>query len=202
MSDKRKFILSDADGVLLDWRHGFLKWLPEEISSTACPEEMKNYYFNNAFDWSREHIDNLAEEFNMSPAIERLQPYRDSVKFVRMLGEAGFTFHVCSAMGGNELSRKLRIRNLKAVFGDYFGIVDTLPEGSSKAAWLDQFTGSDYFWIEDHVGHAQDGYDLGLKSILVGDVTNSHHNDLPFPRVSENKPWEEIYSIIINDYNS
>lgn len=202
MSDKRKLILTDADGVLLDWRQGFLDWLPEHISSTADPEEMKQYNFNNAFDYSREHIDSLAVEFNESADIGRLEPWHDAVKYVRLLGEAGFRFNVCSAMGGNDISRMLRSYNLQTVFGDYFVDVTTLPVGASKAAWLAQFEGTGYFWLEDHVGHAKDGHELGLNAILVGDVSNSTYTDLEFPRVSEETPWKEIYYMVINDYNS
>ena len=202
MSDKRKFILTDADGVLLDWRQGFLDWLPPEVAASACPEGMKQYNFNDAFDYSKDHIDNLAVKFNESADIGRLDPWRDAVKYVKLLGEAGFTFHVCSAMGGGDISRMLRAYNLHTLFGDHFGMVDTLPVGASKEAWLLQFAGTGYYWLEDHVGHAQDGHDLGLKSVLFSDVSNAHHTNLAFPRVSETTPWQDLYYRILNDYNS
>jgi hypothetical protein len=197
---KRKIILSDCDGVLLDWRTGFLDWLPDHISDTLQMDALEHENFNNAFDYDQRHIDELAHEFNRSEAISRLAPWHDSVEYVKKLGELGFRFHICTAMGTNELCQQYREYNLYSLYGDLFDIVQLMPVGSSKASWLDQYRDSGYFWLEDHVGHAQDGAALGLKSVVVTDSSNSQYTDIDLPRTSEQKPWRDIYEMVLSEY--
>jgi FMN phosphatase YigB (HAD superfamily) len=201
MSDKPKIILTDADGVLLDWRQGFLDWLPDHVSSTADPEVMKQYNFNNAFECNKEHIDMLAVQFNESDAISRLAPWHDSVEYVKLLGEQGFRFRVITSMGDSEANLRLRIINLEQLYGDLFDSVVCLPVLGSKKVELAKYKDSGLFWIEDHVNNAQDGHNLGLKSILCTDGPNAHYTDLDFMRVSANTPWQDIYDIVLKEYN-
>ena len=198
---KEKIILSDVDGVLLDWRKGFLEWLPDHITDTACPIKMKSYDFTNAFDASPEYIGQLAVDFNKSEAIKNLEPWKDALAYVKLLGEEGFRFHLCTAMGVDDLSQQYREYNLYSLYGDLFDKVQLVPVGSSKKEWLSQYQGSELFWLEDHLQNAQDGHDLGLKSILLSDVTNIDCNDFEFTRVSEKTPWKEIYNLIQKEYN-
>lgn len=198
---KDKIILSDCDGVLLDWRKGFLEWLPDHISNTLASGAMEEENFNNAFDYDMQHIDNLAVEFNQSPAISRLEPCKDALEYVRRLGDLGFRFRVCTAMGMSELSQQYREYNLYTVFGDYFDEVSLRPVGGSKASWLEQYKDTGLFWLEDHVRHAQDGHNLGLQPIVVADSSNEHYKDLEFPRTSHETPWKDIYELILKDYN-
>lgn len=198
--DKQKLILTDCDGVLLDWRKGFLDWLPDHISNTLTMDAMEEENFNNAFDYDQRHIDNLAVEFNQSPDIANLEPVRDAAVYVPKLADLGFRFHVCTAMGVDPASQQFREYNLYKVFGDFFQVVQLLPVGASKAAWLNQYRDSGYFWCEDHVGHAQDGQALGLKSVLVTDSSNSHYTGDELVRTSEDHPWQDIYNMVLQDY--
>ena len=199
---KEKLILTDADGVLLNWRQGFLDWLPDHIVNTACPIKLKQYDFSDAFDLDADAVQQLAHDFNESPDIVRLRPWVDALEYVKLLGEQGFRFRVFSAMGDKPISQVLRRQNLQILFGDLFDEVTCIPVGESKYSLLSKYEGSGLFWLEDHVSHAGDGHDLGLQSILVSDITNLHYTDIPFKRVSVSSPWKEIYKIVMQDYNS
>lgn len=197
---KDKIILTDCDGVLLDWREGFLEWLPDHISDTLAVDALGQENFNNAFDYDQRHIDDLAHEFNESDAIKSLKPWRDAVEYVPRLADLGFVFHAYTAMGTKEVSHRLRAYNLYTLFGDCFDVLQCLPVGSSKRFMLEQYQGSGLFWIEDHIGHAQDGHALGLKSVLVSDMSNAEHTDLDFPRTSIETPWQDIYEMVLKEY--
>jgi hypothetical protein len=87
------------------------------------------------------------------------------------------------------------------VFGDIFDDVICLPMGSVKKEVLLHWKNTGLFWIEDYLRNAEDGYDLGLKSILITNPTNAKYETNGVIRVSENNPWEEIYNLVMQEYN-
>ena len=198
---KQRIILTDCDGVLLDWRTGFLNWLPDHVSDSIQAGAMEEENFNDAFDYDQQHIDNLAVEFNRSPAIANLPAWKDAVYYVKRLADLGFRFHVCTSMGTDPASQQYREYNLYKLYGDCFQVVQLLPVGASKAPWLNQYRDSGYFWLEDHVNNARAGHQLGLKSIVAADSSNSSYTNLELPRTSEETPWRDIYHAVLEEYD-
>jgi hypothetical protein len=196
---KKKLILTDADGVLVNWLSGFEKFMsergyPREPNSEheyLIPKRHKNV--------PEEVVHSLLREFADSEHIAHLDAYADSVKYVKLLSEQGFRFVVITALSDSPMATLNRMRNLHTHFGNVFDDIQCIRMGAMKTEFLRPWEGSGYFWIEDHPKQAQTGHDLGLKPILIDYPHNAEH-EVVFPRVSNHAPWEEIYEIIMKDY--
>ena len=82
-----KVILTDCDGVLVDWLFGFKEFMAERGYTEQDPTGYavwKRYGFIN-----KQAAEGLCREFNNSAAIAHLTPHYDAVKYVRKLYEEG-----------------------------------------------------------------------------------------------------------------
>lgn len=195
-----KIILTDADGVLVNWDKGFNDFATSR-GLTFNPEKADEYNVALRYNISHEHGQELVTEFNTSDHISRLEPMADSVKYVKQLSELGFKFIVVTSISDDPSAKVNRAINLKNLFGDVFTELHCLQMGSSKYDALARWGGSGYFWIEDHMRQAESGYEQGLRPILITHPYNQHYSTDLFPRVSKYRPWEEIFKIICDSYN-
>lgn len=164
-----KIILTDVDGVLLNWLDPFSDWCLERygyervalhgrvekqiaIPEDVCPIE-------------------LGREFNRTGWIGDLPPLGDAVKYVRkMYEEHGIRFLVISALGECRHAKRLRIQNLNEVFGaKVFTEVHCVKDSASKEVILERFEGTGMYWLEDSPANAEMGGALGLSPVLFGD---------------------------------
>ncbi len=189
-----KIILTDCDGVILDWEWAFHVWM-QEHGYILKPQGTTSYYLHDHF----ENLDQfeakkLIRVFNESAAIGFLPSLRDSTYYVKRLHEEhGFKFHCITSLSKDKNAQRLREMNIKKTFGptvfEKFIFLDT---GADKDDALREYEGSKLFWIEDKPANADVGYELGLKSLLVEHGHNMHH-ECAYPIV---KNWKEIYNII------
>lgn len=192
---KQKLILTDSDGVLLDWQAAFHKWM-----------KARGYLANhnaNDFYLVHEMYENVTEQegrklirtFNESAAIGFLPALRDSIYYVRKLYEKhGYKFRVITSLSSDEHAQALRKMNLTNLFGDAIEDVIFLDTGDDKDAALAPYKDSGLYWIEDKPENAQLGIDLGLRSILMEHEHNRDSRWEPYPCVSN---WEDIYNLIL-----
>jgi hypothetical protein len=194
---KRKFknlILTDADGVLLDWEWAFSVWMQEKGYKLAEGHK-KTYALHHWFtDLELPDARKLIIQFNESAAIGFLPAFRDSMFYVkRLYEEHGFRFHVITSLSLDANAGRLREMNLHKLFGDAIETVTCLDTGADKDEALEPFKGSGLYWIEDKPSNADLGLELGLKSLLVEHGHNMGHDNPHLPVV---KSWKEIYDII------
>ena len=193
-----KLILTDVDGVLLSWDDGFATFMGSK-GHAPLPNSEHFYRLSKRYpEFTDIEMTALVEEFNTSPAIAELNPWADSVEYVRKLSSEGYKFICITAISEHPDARYYRDKNLKNVFGkNIFNYQDMIciSPGKSKRAALSKWMGSGYYWIEDHFLHAESGYELGLQSILMDSPQNQHFNTDLFPRVSN---WRQIYEMITN----
>jgi FMN phosphatase YigB (HAD superfamily) len=183
----QKMILTDCDGVLLDWSHGFRKFLRKKGI----------IYYNLQDFWSlgQSYTHNLMEEFNNSSYIGFLPPYKDSLEYVRYLHKHGYVFGVITSLSDNIYTGKLRERNLKEVFGDTaFNFIWSIKCMGDKTEYLRKFEHSQLYWIEDRIDNAEIGASLGLKPILL---KNEETADYQSDNVIGVNSWKEIYDIMV-----
>ncbi len=197
--EKHKVILTDADGVLVTWLTGFEEFMSEKgyshVPNTRNTDSMEARYCitnNEAY--------TLISEYNESPFVADLAPHADAVEYIGKLVEEGFKFVCITSIGSNPNSIKYRKENLDKLFGPCFLELICLNFGSSKKDALMPWRGSDLFWIEDHAKNAEQGHELGLKSILIRHEYNQHYTPEHFPVVGPDNPWKKIYEIVCKEY--
>jgi FMN phosphatase YigB (HAD superfamily) len=195
MSDLRNnVILVDVDGVLVDWEYHFEKWIEDTTDLVAVDPD--HYKINVKYDIPRGEGKRLARLFNESAEVRYLSPLRDVKKYIKKLNEEhGYTFHAITSLSNNRSAQKLRILNLKDLFGDVFVDYTILDTGADKDEALEPFKNTEAFWIEDKPENADLGLSLGLDSVLV---SHKHNKDYPgLAKVAND--WKEIYEYITGE---
>jgi len=197
MTDKSKIILTDIDGVVLNWEYAFGEYM--EFQGHQPVEGHNKYYsvrqkYNLPTDASG---DLVIKTFNESAAIGFLPPLRDAQYFIKKLHEQHqYQFIAITSLSLLPYAQQLREKNLKKLFGDNCFIeVNCLDTGADKDEILDvyarEYPGA--YWIEDKPQNADVGIALGLKSILVEHGHNMNYNGQAKVVVN----WEEIYNILV-----
>jgi hypothetical protein len=188
-----RLILTDCDGVCLDWEWAFNVWMQEHGFEEVAGSKL-NYDMAVRYGISREQVRKLIKVFNESAAIGFLPALRDAVYYVKRLHEEhGFVFHCITSLSLDPNAGKLREMNLNKLFGSTaFERVVCLDTGADKNAALESYRDSGLWWVEDKPENADVGHTMGLKSILMEHGHNMKH-ECPYPVV---KNWREIYSII------
>lgn len=191
---KNKLILTDADGVLLDWEWAFSVWM-QERGYTLAEDAKKSYYLHHHYNELEEKdAKKVVRTFNESAAIGFLPALRDATFYVKRLHEEhGYQFRVITSLSLDKDAQRLREMNLRKIFGDAIESVICLATGADKDEALAPYKDSGMWWIEDKPQNADVGHALGLKSILVEHGHNMHHA-CTYPVV---KNWKEIYDIVL-----
>lgn len=190
----KKIILTDADGVLLDWEYAFDVWMQQHGFTKVEPLK---YNIGRRYNIDPEQGKRLIKMFNESAAIGFLPALRDSMYYVKRLHEEhGYTFHCITSLSHDENAQELRRMNLRKLYGktafEKFIFLDT---GADKDQVLEQYRDSGLWWIEDKIDNAVVGHRLGLSSLLMEHGHNMEFEHTEIPRV---KNWREVYEKIVN----
>lgn len=191
---KDKVILTDCDGVLLDWEYSFDQWMKRHGYSIVNPG---CYNMDIKYELDTKETKRLVRMFNESAWIRKLPPLRDAIHFVKKLHtEHGYIFHAITSLSNDDYSQHLRTKNLRELFGDtVFEKYVYLDTGADKDEELAVYEGSDCYWIEDKPLNVDTGIKFGLSGILV---THEHNKDYNGHAVQVNN-WKEIYNLIIGE---
>lgn len=198
-----KIILTDADGCLFNWNCTFNEFMQGK-GYTIIPGEEENYSVQKRFGFSHDMKMDFIKEFNHSDRIRSLPPHADAKEYVAKLNSEGYKFIVVTSLSEKPSAHDHRTHNLNEHFGDAIVGLHCLRIGVHKADKLQQWEGTNMFWIEDHVSNAVDGAKLGLRSIVIDHVYNieySQDDHLLYARTSQDTPWADIYEIIMGAEN-
>ena len=194
---KDKIILTDCDGVILDWEEGFSVWM-EHHGHNKVEGYQFEYSIGDRYGLDKSQGNKLVKQFNESAAIGFLPPLRDAQYFIKKLHEQHQYKFICiTSLSLDPYAKYLRERNLKKLFGDAFIDVICLDTGADKDEILAEY-GPKYpghYWIEDKAENLMAGVNQGLKGILIEHGHNM--NDTVDGHVVKN--WEEIYNIVVGE---
>jgi FMN phosphatase YigB (HAD superfamily) len=186
-----KIILTDCDGVLLNWEYAFGTWM-EEHGHTMIENGNFIYNIGKRFDIDKNEASKLIRFFNESATIGFLPALRDAEHYVKLLGNLGYRFHVITSLSKDPNAQRLRTKNLTKLFGNVFEKFIYLDTGEDKDAILAHYKDSDLLWVEDKPANAEVGLRCGLNSIVMEHAFNLHYEgDAPFV-----KNWAEIYTMV------
>ena len=194
---KNKIILTDADGVLLDWEYAFDVYMRQHGFNKQEGSQFK-YNIGKRYGIDAEQGKRLIKIFNESAHMGFLPALRDSMYYVKRLHEEhGYVFHCITSLSKDENACELRRMNLKKLFGatafEKFVFLDT---GADKDEALESYRGSGLWWIEDKITNAEVGTELGLNSLLMEHGHNMDYDNPAIPRV---KNWKEVYERIVGN---
>lgn len=187
-------ILTDCDGVLLNWEYAFRTWMERHGHVPQVDDIGKCYNVNQIYGISFEEKNKLIRFFNESAAIGYLPPLRDAMHYVDKLHrEFGVVFHVITSLSNDPSAQKLRIKNLTKLFGptvfEKFVFLDT---GADKHEALKPYKDSGDIWIEDKIENAEVGkYLFGLDSILI-----EHGHNMDCKTIPLMKNWKDVYEYV------
>lgn len=187
-------ILTDVDGVLLNWEFAFDMWMGEHGHKKQEGYQFK-YDIGKRYGIDKDTGVKLIKTFNESAAIGFLPPLRDAIHYVRKLHEEhGYVFHAITSLSLDRNAGRLRRMNLEKLFGEtVFEEIVCLDTGADKDDALEKYRDSDLYWLEDKITNAELGKKIGLRSILVEHGHNmDYKGDIPLV-----KNWREIYDIIV-----
>lgn len=195
MNNLNKVILTDCDGVLMNWEYAFTVWMNQHFEDQEVVDP-DSYDVGTRYGLTKERKNELVRFFNESAAIGFLPPLRDSMYYVDLLHRKhGYTFHMITSLSKDESAQKLRIQNTKKLFGETaftkFIFEDT---GADKDDVLAPYADTGLLWIEDKLENAELGDHLGLESVVIEHAHNMHNK--VFPTFSK---WKYLYEYITGE---
>jgi FMN phosphatase YigB (HAD superfamily) len=179
----RKLILTDIDGVCLDWSKQFNKFLKEYHPDK---ELMDPTVFAQAPDTAK-----LIEGYNKTAWIGFLEPHRDAKEVLQKFKNDGWQIIGCTSMGTDRYANALRKMNIESHFPEVFDKVDIIPFMEPKNRWLSYYKDSGAIWVEDKISNAKAGADIGLNTYLMKHEYNAFLDDKRIKKVDN---WIQIYN--------
>jgi FMN phosphatase YigB (HAD superfamily) len=188
-----KIILTDCDGVLLQWEKAFHEWM----NLNGFEKKGHGHYdIDMMYHLPEGFKSTLLKIFNESAWMGYLEPVEGSVEIVKKLADDGYKFIVITSQTTDAKATMLRKHNLHTLYGDVFEDFVFLETGSGKVEALSKFKNTNNIWIEDKPENALVGADMGLVALLLDLPHNKEYNSenvLPVQRVMD---WQEIYNVI------
>ncbi len=184
---QRKILLTDIDGVVLDWQKHFNKYLDHYYPG----EEL----FDPTVFAQGERTGKIIKEFNNSAWIGFLEPWKDSVEVLTELNHMGWKIYGCTSMGTDQYANALRKKNIETLMPDVFAQLEIIPFMQPKGNWLAPWKGSGAVWVEDKWSNAIIGADMGIKTFLMKQSYNSKQD---YQGVEKVDNWRQIYNKVIS----
>ena len=192
---KDKVILTDCDGVLLDWAYAFDQWMSRH-GYEVNPNFNKNYAMAKRYGIEQSESKRLIRMFNESATIRKLPPLRDAIKYVKKLHEEhGYVFHAITSLSNDQYAQHLRTKNLIEMFGPtVFERYIYLDCGADKDEELYKYKSTECWWVEDKIANAEVGLEMGLKPLLM---VHDHNRDYD-GEIQKVYSWRDIYERVLD----
>ena len=182
-----KIILTDCDGVLLDWLSGFHSYMAD----LGYEKKVDGIYsISETYGIEYKKSKEFVCSFNKSDAMATLPAIREAEKYLPMLAELGYKFKVITSQTDDARGKILRTFNLLQEFGLIFDEVEILGCGDDKDEALEPYRDSGMFWVEDKPENADVGSKLGLRSLLM---VHDHNEDYVHEDVEFVYSWKDVY---------
>lgn len=190
MRHENKKILTDVDGVVLDWETSFTTWMEQQGYSVVEPNVYKQA---TRFGITQEEADRIVKQFNESAWIGFIKPLRDSVSIIDDMLCEHYHFEAITSLSTDHWAGELRRMNLERFFGRAaFRRVRCIGTGADKDDILREYDRG-HWWIEDKPANALAGLEAGHRPILIDHPFN---RDFDHPDVRRARDWKEVWQII------
>ena len=204
MPTSNRIILTDVDGVLLEWEHHFTKWMLQRTlfdergaryhPHRLLPDKENTYEMAERFGVTTDEIRKHIREFNRSAWMGTQRPMYNSQTWVKLLAVEGWTFIPITSQTSDIPAQLVRKKRLQELFGeDTFKNYFILDTGMDKDSALSEFHNTGLYWVEDKPKNALAGLNYGLKPILIDHPYNRDFNHPDIVRVNN---WKQIHEMI------
>jgi len=204
MPTSNRIILTDVDGVLLEWEHHFTKWMLQKTLFDGqgvryhpyrlLPDKQNTYEMAERFGVTKDEIRKHIREFNRSAWMGTQRPMSESQTWVKLLAAEGWTFIPITSQTSDIPAQQLRKRRLGELFGEHiFTNYHILGTGADKDSALAEFHNTGLYWVEDKPHNAVAGLKYGLKPILID---HPYNQDFDHPDIIRVSNWKDIHQIL------
>ena len=163
MKHSKNLILTDIDGVLLNWGVAFNAW----ASMLGYKAKNDAICIFEKYALTKTEGLSLIEAFHKTSEASQLTPVYNSEQVVKSLAKNGWRFVAISSV--DESFRPGRVENLQRIFGDIFNEVHCVGTLGDKKAILEGYKDQASCWIDDMFSNVKVGHELGLKSFWMSD---------------------------------
>jgi hypothetical protein len=204
MPTSNRIILTDVDGVLLEWEHHFTKWMLQRTlfdergaryhPHRLLPDKENTYEMAERFGVTKTEIRKHIREFNRSAWMGTQRPMLESQTWVKLLAAEGWTFIPITSQTSDIPAQQLRKKRLGELFGEHVFInYHILGTGADKDSALAEFHNTGLYWVEDKPNNAVAGLKYGLKPILID---HPYNRDFEHPEIIRVSNWKQIHEIV------
>lgn len=196
---EEKIILTDVDGVLLDWEPIIYEFLEHDKGIVAKEERKKgNYFLKDILEIPAEDARKLIVEFTHSDFFKKMPAKQCALDAVKQLKNDGWKFIAITACDQDhhdqDIKKALQNRadNLSLHFDDAFSELHFSKIAGCKSPFLQQYHPT--WWIEDSVNNANTGHEIGHRSIIM----HSQHYDegVNIHKLPVARTWYDIKKLI------
>ena len=194
MQQSNRIILTDVDGVLLEWENHFTKWM---ISRGYKLKDnfVSEYNMQKRFEDHNLNIKTEIREFNKSAWMGTQPPMPESQTWVKLLHAEGWTFIPITSQTSDKPAQELRKRRLGELFGEQvFSNYHILGTGADKDSALAEFHNTGLYWVEDKPKNALAGLNYGLKVLLYD---RPYNRDFNHPDITRVNNWKQIHEMLV-----
>ncbi len=209
-TSNNRIILTDVDGVLLEWEHHFTEWMLQRsyfdnevgegyVGKKVYPyklldDKQDTYEMAERFGLTKTEVRKEIREFNKSAWMGNQPPILESQTWVKLLAAEGWTFIPITSQTSDIPAQLLRKKRLGELFGDHiFTNYHILDTGADKDSALAEFHNTGLYWVEDKPKNAVAGLKYGLKPILID---HPYNRDFNHPEVIRVSNWKQIHSLL------
>jgi len=204
MQTSNRIILTDVDGVLLEWEHHFTKWMLQRTlfdekgaryhPYRLLPNKENTYEMAERFGLTVTEIRKEIREFNRSAWMGTQRPMLESQTWIKLMAAEGWTFIPITSQTSDIPAQQLRKKRLGELFGNHvFTNYHILGTGADKDGALAEFHNTGLYWVEDKPKNAVAGLKYGLKPILID---HPYNQDFDHPEIIRVSNWQDIHQIV------
>ena len=188
-----RIILTDVDGVLLEWEQHFSKWMSAK-GFPKLPNTDNEYDMSLRYGIHKDLSSELIREFNRSAWMGTQQPMPDAQTWVKLLHAEGWTFIPITSQTSDIPAQELRKKRMAELFGlTTFSNYFILETGAHKDSALAEFHGTGLWWIEDKWTNAKKGLEYGLRPLLYN---HDYNQGLDHEKIIRVNNWQQIRTIV------
>ena len=204
MLTSNRIILTDVDGVLLEWENHFTDWMLQRsyfndsgkkvYPYTLLDGKENTYEMAERFGLTIPEIRKEIREFNKSAWMATQSPMLGSQTWVKLLHAEGWTFIPITSQTSDIPAQEVRKKRLEELFGDIFYNYHILDTGADKDNVLAEFHNTGLYWVEDKPKNALAGLNYGLKPIIID---HPYNRDFNHPDITRVNNWKQIHEILV-----